>query len=207
MKKIIQFNLLLILIASINCCQSPSAKKEVEIEQQNVKKQQSDFNGILEFQINKTTIKALDTLKYKNKEISIKDGIEDQIEEMGILSVTDWDLLCEGVRKFKIIDFKKGTIEFSLVTLTFYKDTLIEFSSSVNFEMAEILEAKYPNYEFTYDDEYSHDDWYNQSIHARWSYNQKYGATFFIYDTDKAVEIMKKEDKAKADFLKKETTL
>lgn len=189
--------ILLILIISITCCNSPSSRKDIQTEQDE-KKQQVDFNGIFEFKINKTTISALDTLKYLHKEITIKDRRIEQIKEQ------DWDLLCDGVRKFKLTDFNKGTIEFSLVELTFYDDTLIKFSSLVNYEMDEILRSKYPNYVCTNNENESVDKWTNQSIYAQWRYDKKYGASFIIYDTDKSVKIMLETDKAKADYLKKE---
>ena len=176
-KMIIRLNLWLIILATVSSCGY-------------VKKQQKDFNGILEFQINKTTIEDLDTRKYQIKEITIQDGITDQIDKMGINSVTDWELLCDGVKKFKIEDFKEGTIEFSSVTLTFYKDTLMEFSSSVNYETDDILRAKYPNYEYTSDDGNSSDEWYNQSITARFHDDKKYGSFFSIYNTYKSIAFM-----------------
>lgn len=207
MKTTITIAYLAIIISLIASCNAPKQKEETKVKTlKEIIRQdqpQSNITGIYEFQINRTTIKDLDTLKYKSKEITVKDAIENNIKRFGTAGVTDWFLLCDGVRQFKIKNFSKGSINFSSITLTFQNDTLINFNSAkVNWDLLEALQAKYPKFKEEVKGNELTCDWFNEDIEARW-YTDTDMTYFAVRDFNKMGKLRLKGEDAKKEYIKK----
>lgn len=146
------------------------------------KEPQSDLDGILEFRINKTTLKDLDTMNYKREKVS---EVYPNYDAMGI-----------GVNFIQLKDFKKLDIEFSSVALTFQYDTLISLKCSSH-KLYDALTTKYPNYTVN---PYNSQEisWHNKSIEA--SLSGRF--LFFIGDNGKEEKIYKKVKEIENDSLK-----
>lgn len=172
------------------------------------RKQQPDFKGLFDFKVNETMVKDLDTTKYKMVEVSKQTDVLDVIKNENVHAVHDWEVMVDGVRKFKLMDMQNSEAMLPHFELLFYNDKLYDISTNVYGPMESALTAKYPNYEEQIDQGTGAITylWYNGPITAMFK-SENGEARMTIYDGETTIRINELADKAQQEFIKSNTSI
>lgn len=168
-------------------------------------KQQADLKGLYELVIDETAVKDIDTTKYVLTEITAAD-VTSRIMTDTLSKIRDWEVMCKGVRKFKVADFTRDSLHYSNFNLLFYNDKLFSLSCSVDGPMADTLKTKYPNYDAAIGKNGKSGTylWHNGPISALFIQNGNI-SRYSVYNSDRDMEILAQADKAKQEAMKKST--
>jgi hypothetical protein len=158
---------------------------------------------IKQFRIDKTSMKELELMNYKYRELTEENDIEKKNDELSTLPISDFYTLCPGVREIRVGDFSKNDINYSTISLTFYHDTLIHFECLVSYGLQDVLTTKYPNYTRIQADKQTIFKWYNHSTVATLFDDDKFNAiTFTIEDEPASSSIYKLAARKRNEYLK-----
>jgi hypothetical protein len=165
----------------------------------NAQKQQPDFDGILCFKINKTTIDSLKKADYKYKELLAKNLFN---EDCAQINDNYWLLKDTNIKIYILERFTYKSFIFFETKLIFYKNILISFESEFSSSLIDVLKSKYPNFtDHNYKGNYA-TFWYNKSIEIMYIISE-YGSKFYMENKIKVEKIKKEASSRKIEFLKK----